>query len=204
MDSLVQFARAQAVAVQVIGSIRSDQLALPTPCSEWSVHDILNHILDGNTLVQAWIRGEVPPRGPVTGDYGPDPVEVVLEKMGATWALITQQGMRSRPVTTRMGEFSVGELAEKGVADTVAHLWDLAIATGQPVGYDPELVAVVQAHFEAKLAGGPREGKPVDDEQPVPEGATAADRLAGFLGRTVPSPAMSHPAAAVSTAGAGT
>lgn len=33
------------------------------------------------------------------------------------------------------------------IADLVAHLWDLAIATGQPTDYDPELVEEVLAHY---------------------------------------------------------
>ncbi|WP_432840446.1 TIGR03086 family metal-binding protein [Dactylosporangium sp. CA-092794] len=188
MDRIAQFARAQAVAAQIVGSITDDQLLLPTPCSEWTVHDILNHILDGDLLVMAWIHGEIPPKNPRTGQFGADPKSVVLERLAACYHLVTQAGDLKRPVTTRMGSFTVEALAEKRVADLVAHLWDLAVATGQPVDYDPELVESVMAHYHAKLDGSSREGKPVAEPQPVPDGATAADRLAAFLGRSVSAP----------------
>lgn len=193
MDRIDQLNRTQTVARRIIGAITDDQLRLPTPCSEWDVRDILAHVLDGDLLTIDWINGVTPlPREQRTREFfdqflGDAPVEVVLARLAAFNELVVG-GDLDRVVTTRMGEFSVGDLAEKRIADLVAHLWDLAIATGQPVDYDPELVDSVLAHFHAKLDGKPREGAPVDEPQFVPEGATAADRLAAFLGRSVVSP----------------
>jgi uncharacterized protein (TIGR03086 family) len=84
-----------------------------------------------------------------------------------------------------MGQMSVAKLAERRIVDLVAHLWDLAVATRQPTGYDPGLVDFVETHYRARLGNRPREGAPIAEIQPVPPGATAADRLAGYLGRTV-------------------
>jgi uncharacterized protein (TIGR03086 family) len=187
VDRITQFARAQAVATQVIGSITDDQLLLPTPCSEWNVRDILNHILDGDLLVIAWIQGETPPED--RSYLGPDPQTVILERLAACYALVAAQaGDLERIITPRMGPMSVDAVAARRIDDLVAHLWDLAVATGQPVDYDPELVESVLAHYRERLDGLPREGKPVDEPQPVPDGATAADRLAAYLGRSVGAP----------------
>jgi uncharacterized protein (TIGR03086 family) len=189
MDRIAQFARAQAVATQIVGSLTDDQLLLPTPCSEWNVRDILNHILDGDLLVIAWIQGETPPEDRDTDSLGADPRTVVLDRLAACYALVASQaGDMERIVTTRMGEMSVDAVADRRIDDLVAHLWDLAIATGQPVDYDPELVESVLGSYRARLDGLPREGKPVDDPQPVPDGATAADRLAAYLGRPISAP----------------
>jgi uncharacterized protein (TIGR03086 family) len=190
VDRIAQFARAQAVATQIIGSITDEQLTLPTPCTEWNVRDILNHVLDGDLLVIAWLQGETPPWGrDVNHLGGTDPqavVPLVLEWLAACYALAAAEaGDLERVLTPRMGPMSVDAVVARRVDDLVAHLWDLAIVTGQPVDYDPELVESVLAHYHERLDGMPREGKPVAEPQPVPEGATAADRLAAYLGRPV-------------------
>lgn len=188
MDRITQFARAQAAATQIIGSVTDEQLTLPTPCSEWNVRDILNHVLDGDLLVIAWIQGETPPWGRGVDHLGTDshPQTVVLEKLAACYALATAEaGDLERVLTPRMGPMSVDAVVARRIDDLVAHLWDLAIATGQAVDYDPELVESVLAHYHERLDGMPREGKPVAEPQPVPEGATAADRLAAYLGRSI-------------------
>jgi uncharacterized protein (TIGR03086 family) len=196
VDRITQFARAQAVATQIIGSITDGQLTLPTPCSEWNVRDILNHVLDGDLLVMAWIQGDTPPWGrDVDHLAGTGPhavVPLVLERLAACYALVAAQaGNLDRIITPRMGEMSIDVLAERRIGDLVAHLWDLAIATGQPVDYDPELVESVVPYYRAKLDGAPREGKPVAEPQPVPDGATEADWLAAYLGRSVGAPITS-------------
>jgi uncharacterized protein (TIGR03086 family) len=196
MDRMDQFNRAQAVATRIIGSISDDQLHLPTPCSEWDVRDVLAHVLDGDLLTIDWIKGETPlPREQRTsaffdGFLGSEPQAAVLERLATCHDLVASDDP-DRMLSTRMGPFSVADMAEKRIADLVAHLWDLAVATGQPVDYDPELVESVLAHYHAKLDGKPREGAPVAEQQTVPEGATAADRLAAFLGRSVVTPSAS-------------
>jgi uncharacterized protein (TIGR03086 family) len=65
------------------------------------------------------------------------------------------------------------------------HAWDLAHATGQPTDLDPELAGRVLAWSRAALDGVPRDGTPFADECPVPPGATQADALAAYLGRSV-------------------
>jgi uncharacterized protein (TIGR03086 family) len=191
VDRITQFARAQAVARHIIDSITDEQLALPTPCSEWDVRDILNHVLDGDLLVIAWLKGETPSWGRNPDHLGddPHPQAVVLDRLAECYDLIAgQAGDLERIVTTRMAAMSVDALAERRIGDLVAHLWDLAVATSQPVDYDPELVETVVPYYQAKLDGKPREGAPVAEPQPVPDDATAADRLACYLGRSVGAP----------------
>jgi uncharacterized protein (TIGR03086 family) len=193
VDRITQFARAQAVAKHIIGSVTDEQLALPTPCSEWDVRDILNHVLDGDLLVIAWLKGETPSWGRNPDHLGgdPHPQAVVLDRLAECYDLVAgQAGDLERIVTTRMAPMSVDALAERRIGDLVAHLWDLAVATSHPVDYDPELVETVVPYYRAKLDGKPREGAPVAEPQPVPEGATAADRLAAYLGRSAGAPLM--------------
>jgi uncharacterized protein (TIGR03086 family) len=184
MDIMDAVDRAAMITAEIVGSISEDQFSLPTPCSEWTVRDVLNHLLLGDLLCLAWIRGETPPDRDVD-HLGADPKASVLKGLADTRAELSAPGALARTVSTRMGQMSVAKLAERRIADLVAHLWDLAVATSHPTGYDPELVDFVETHYRARLGSKPREGAPIAEIQPVPPDATAADRLAGYLGRTV-------------------
>jgi hypothetical protein len=59
------------------------------------------------------------------------------------------------------------------------------VSDGRSTAYDPELVELFAAHYRERLENRPREGAPIAEVQPVPPDATAADRLAGYLGRTL-------------------
>ncbi len=75
-------------------------------------------------------------------------------------------------------------LVQVRIVELLGHGWDLARATGQPAEYPGGLVERALAQARKGLAGPPdRPGAPFAAEVPVPAGAPAIDRLAGFLGR---------------------
>ena len=185
MDTLQAFDRAAAITDDIVGPITDEQLSLPTPCSDWNVRDVVNHLVLGDLIVTAFFLGE--PQPDRNADHvGAEPIKALAKSLAATRAELTAPGALERVVEgTFMGTTTVGDLAERRIADLVAHLWDLARATGRSTDYDAELMERVQAHYRARLDGKPREGMPIAAISPVPDDATAADRLAGFLGRTV-------------------
>ena len=89
-----------------------------------------------------------------------------------------------RKVSDQMPGSQVVGLA---ATDTFTHGWDLAKATGQDTDLNPELAEEILEGSRQAIQPAFRSeaGKPFGFEQPVAEGACAADRLAAFLGRTV-------------------
>ncbi|MDP9370240.1 MAG: hypothetical protein M3Q03_18535 [Chloroflexota bacterium] len=70
--------------------------------------------------------------------------------------------------------------------ELLIHGWDLARATGQRTDLAPDLAERSLGSWRAWFGDRPRGASGLfDPEQPVPEGAGAADRLAAFLGRRV-------------------
>ena len=72
--------------------------------------------------------------------------------------------------------------------DCFTHGWDLARAIGVDTDLDPELAAELLDTVKAMMAPsfrGADGSAAFGPELDAPEGATAADRLAAFLGRTV-------------------
>ena len=68
--------------------------------------------------------------------------------------------------------------------DLLAHGWDLAQATGQPVELPNDLAEQSLAFARVQLSTQPRTGR-FEPAQPISDDAPAIDRLAAFLGRSV-------------------
>jgi uncharacterized protein (TIGR03086 family) len=72
------------------------------------------------------------------------------------------------------------------ILENLVHGWDLARATGQPTDFPDDLAERALAAARAQLKSRPAgPNAPFAPEVPVPAGAPAIGRLAGFLGRPV-------------------
>jgi len=56
-DPISLFRRAAAVADATVSVVRPDQLGYPTPCTEWTVGQLINHMLTGNLLFVSLATG---------------------------------------------------------------------------------------------------------------------------------------------------
>ena len=155
-----------------------------TPCTEWSVRDLVNHVVAEHLWVPHLLHGEtiadVGER--YDGDVlGADPVHAWDQASAASSA--AWQALPSDDVTVHLsfGDVPAGEYAEQMLADLVVHGWDLARGAGLDESFDPAAVEHVLAYVEpqAKLwrdAG--IFGEPVEVDSADP-GA----RLLGVTGR---------------------
>jgi uncharacterized protein (TIGR03083 family) len=55
---LADLERALTATQAVVGGIQPNQWTLPTPCTELDVREVLNHLVSGNLLFAAIVRGE--------------------------------------------------------------------------------------------------------------------------------------------------
>jgi uncharacterized protein (TIGR03086 family) len=178
--------RALHQAGLVIARIEPDQSELPTPCGEWDVRALVNHIVyDARMFAETSEGRPRPPAGEdlIDGDwsaaYSSAAGELleVWQRPGATEGTITlPQG--ELPRTWRLGQQT---------ANFAVHAWDVAKATGQPTGLDPEVGRLAlewgQENLKPEFRGAPGSGKAFGPEVPVPADAEVYDRLAGFFGR---------------------
>lgn len=177
MDPLTQFGQLAAPLGGVIAGIAPDQLDAPTPCAEFSVRGVLEHMIGGATSFAAAYRGEPAPE--------PDLSDVLagfgraLTELGAA---VSSPGALDKTLATPFGEVDGAWFARYIVLDGLVHGWDLATATGQSYEPPDDLVAAVDAFARESLPGLRGEGTfsgPVDP----PEGASPIERLAAFTGR---------------------
>lgn len=178
--------RAGAMAADVIARIGPEQLSDPTPCTEWDVRAVINHMANGNLRVAAMVTGG---SGPDRSEdvLGDDPPTAFRDSLDRLCAAFDRKGVLEQAFPTPFGEGPGRLLVAMRVSELTIHTWDLAAATGQLRDLDPELVVFTDSAFRARPI--PRGGEsPIGPEQPAPSGAMAADRLAAFAGRKVPAP----------------
>jgi uncharacterized protein (TIGR03086 family) len=169
---------------KITAGIPDDALGAPTPCADYTVGDLLDHVAGASLAFRA-AAVKQPLEGAAAGDVrnlAPDwrtRIPADLDALVDAWrAADAWSGM------TRVGGIDLPGMIAGIVAldEIVIHGWDLAVATGQDAGYDgPELDAVYET-VQSFRAGG-IEGI-FGPEVAVPTDAPLLDRILGVTGRT--------------------
>ena len=166
-------------AHRVIAGVRAEQYGDKTPCEEWTVRDLLEHIIGVVSGLGAAAAGSTPERF----ELAPDPAAQFDQAAATALAAWRTPGVLDRIVDAGPGPMPGRALAAINLLDTATHTWDLATATGQASAL-PDDVAL--AALEASLATITPEIRPgrFGPEVAVAADASATDRLVAFLGRT--------------------
>ncbi len=178
MDPLEQLDLLGPVLAGVVGNITPDQLGRPTPCAEFTVRGVLDHMAGGAATFAAAFRGAAPP---------PPPDDSLAALPGALDDLVAamhEPGALDRTIHAPFGEVDGTTFARFVVFDGLVHGWDLATATGQPYEPPDVLVAEVSAFAHGTL-DGLRDGDTFAAAADAPSGATPIERLAAYTGRAV-------------------
>lgn len=176
------YRRASDRAVAVARGVRADQLELPTPCAEWSVQDLLDHLAGGTSYLASALGadaardGDAPRSGATAEDFAAG-VDACLQRLADPAALA------HRSPSPLGVEWSGGEATAGTFMDVLVHTWDLARATGQDDRLDPELVDACVAIFLPDMPERGRAAGIVGPAVVVPEAASPQDRLLGAMGR---------------------
>jgi uncharacterized protein (TIGR03086 family) len=153
--------RARDHALPVIANITDDDLAKPTPCSDYDVRALLDHLLHVVVEFQKLAAKQDAdfshtPTYPDWRAQYPAETAKLVEAWGQPGADEGIAGNMQLPATV------VGSMA---LLDLTVHVWDLARATGQSYTTDPEVVGALDA-LVGQMGPTAREmkvfGEPVD------------------------------------------
>jgi len=181
-----QLSIALEAAERVLLAVRDDQWTNPTPCTDWQVRDVVNHMVVGNDLFARIVRGEVrPAANRAMPGSGPDFLSAFRESAAALLGAFRQPGVLDRTVTVPAGTVPGVVALRLRVVEMLVHGWDVARATGAPASFPDDLAEQALAFSRGKLPDVPAGRTPFAPPQPVAEDAPAIDRLAALLGRPV-------------------
>ena len=170
--------------IPILGRVQASQMTSATPCTEWTVQQLIKH----NLLVAEWVHNIF------TGGEGADPfaVDGDLPEEGAqaAFAAVTDKvlraikapGMLEKVITTPFGDMPAGNFLMFPFGDILIHKWDLAKPTGQDTAMDSSMADACFQVISPMLQGN-REGGFFGPEVVVPIDASSRDKLLGLAGR---------------------
>jgi uncharacterized protein (TIGR03086 family) len=163
----------------------ADDLSRPTPCSDWDVRALVQHVVNELAWIAPLAEGKTiaDVGDALDGDLlGTDPLAAFHHHSRLAHEAIDQPGALERTVHLSFGDFSGEYYANQVGADVLVHSWDLARALGLDDTLPEDSVAWAIPYWEATLA----EFGPTDyfaSPLPVPDGADAQTRLLAAVGR---------------------
>jgi uncharacterized protein (TIGR03086 family) len=172
LDPVALFERAATNAVALAEGVRTEQRHEPTPCAEWDVDALLDHMVAGT----GYLLGALGLEG-TTGATYRDAVARCVDALRQPGAL---EGTCMSPAGFA---WSIGEATAGTAMDQLVHTWDLAVAIGADRRLDPELAETCIAMFVPQMPDVGRAAGFVGPEVAVPADASAQDRLLGAMGR---------------------
>ncbi|MEU0816592.1 TIGR03086 family metal-binding protein [Streptomyces mirabilis] len=178
--------RAHTYLSEVAAAVPERAWGSPTPCSEWTVRQVLNHARLDQQAYGAAITG--------TGWPDSDPfrpadaldadAQAALEKaLRGVADAYAQLSADSPEVATPLGPLPFPLAAAAAAMDAAVHAWDIAVATGQDAPLEEELAEGIRLAAD-RLADHLRDAYGVfAAARAVPATAGRAEALLAFLGR---------------------
>ena len=168
------------------GGVTASQFSASTPCTEWTVQNLLNHNINVQTFLHATLTGKTFDPASMMQVDGPLPqegAEAALKSITDS-VISAAKGMDlSTIVTTPFGEMPAGHFIMVPMLDMVVHRWDLASATNQNNAIDSSIAEICLGVLSPEAVEGGRKMGAFGPEVVIPTTASAGDRLLGLVGR---------------------
>jgi uncharacterized protein (TIGR03086 family) len=176
-DELASAEAALGALRHVLHPISRDELSKSTPCSEYDVMQLTDHLMNSITLLGGAAGAELPERN------SEDSVERQI--VGAARPALDAWHRRGLTDTVTIGTdeipatFAVSILS----VEFLVHGWDYATATTHPIDVAESLADYVLGLAHKVITPQGRATVGFDDPVAVPDDAPALDRLIAFTGR---------------------
>jgi uncharacterized protein (TIGR03086 family) len=166
-----------AVLQPILRNLTADDRPKPTPCTEFTCHDLAEHLFGSLTGLGAMAGATVvnPEEGSLENR-----VSVMTAQVIDAWRTVDLDGTVPGPGGAELpASFAASILP----LELLLHAWDFAQGSGQQLHVSDELVAYVRSLAETVVPAVRGGGSFADEVSPA-EGAGPVERLAAFAGRT--------------------
>jgi uncharacterized protein (TIGR03086 family) len=180
-----EMAASAAEAARVVCGVSPDKLSAATPCADWDLRALLNHMILWTAYsAERRARDEQVPNELMSKDFVAEPgyaadYAAQLDKAVAAWSDPTAWQRNLNVMGTPSPAADVAALL---IAETVLHSWDAAKASGQDYACRDDVAGAVLTAVEAN-AELFRQYQGFADSIPVPASASVLDRALGLSGR---------------------
>jgi uncharacterized protein (TIGR03086 family) len=174
MTAVTDFADVALEVRRLIESFDEKEWSSPTPCDEWDVRAVVDHLLDVQRAFRVTMTGEAQQ---ITSSFEDN--TTVLS------AAFEQEGALERTVTTRLGHILGRTALDILTMEHLIHGWDLGRATGNVPAFADSVTERILGFCEVMSPQLPPHLRNFKDPQPVADNAPVIDRLAAMSGRTV-------------------
>jgi uncharacterized protein (TIGR03086 family) len=165
--------------------VEPDDWRRPTPCSEWDVRALVNHVVGANIRYQLLLHGVPTEQVEATrtvDHLGDDALVSFVATADAVVACFREDGALERIVHHGTGDRTGRELLSMRILDAAVHGWDLARAIGADETLNDDVVGFLLA-YTADLDLGAQQRAFALADTDVPRNAPSQDQLLHRLGR---------------------
>jgi uncharacterized protein (TIGR03086 family) len=189
LSARAAYGRGVATFDTVIRQVRSDQWTNPTPCAEWDVRALVNHVVGEDRWVPPLVAGltiaEV--GDTLAGDLLGDDPQVAWDKARQEAEQAVGAAPDDQTVDLSAGPTTLAEYLWQLAADHLIHAWDLAVASGVDLVFDDDLAAAIENWFTT-WEDRYRQSGAIGPRIPAPEGVSRQHRLLAAFGRDIAHP----------------
>lgn len=182
-------AEAVRESVDVVAQATAADLARPTPCTDWTLHGLLTHMVAQHHGFAAASTGDGDLARWQLRPLGEDPIATYRTASHQVLAAFAADGVLDRVFP--LPEFKIGSPfpARQAISfhflDYVVHSWDVARTLGLTVHFDPTLLDVALRVAEAVPTGDARLAPAAAFAPRIATSLTSSlDRILALLGRS--------------------
>jgi uncharacterized protein (TIGR03086 family) len=185
MNLHAEMTDAADAAARTVANVDASQFGRPTPCTEWDVRTLLNHLIVWTSYsLEARANGESVGQDVIDRDFAADAgfaaaYRARLDRALTAWA---DPATWERSLDVMGSPMPSADVAALSISEMVLHGWDLAAATGQAYTVSEPAAAAAMRAVEAN-AELFRQYKGFAEPVEVPPAASALDRVLALSGR---------------------
>ncbi len=171
----------------VIGCVAADNADRPTPCADWNVLQLAQHLIAVLDRAAAGPTDQDIPEMPILADVAierlVDAAHTSATRLHENW---TDDSTLDQMIEVPWGTFPGAAVIGVYAGETLVHTWDLAVSIGVDLNWPTQDVNV---HFEMSKIGIPEsprdEFMPFDPVVRPGDDAPMIEHLVGWQGRQV-------------------
>jgi uncharacterized protein (TIGR03086 family) len=178
------FDSAIIIAGDVVKLVRPEDMHKPTPCTEWDVQALLNHMLYELAWVPELCANKTAEEvgDALEGDLVAGDVQHSWHAYAETARQSAEQTPPERVVHLSSGNVPASNYLDEVAGDIIVHTWDLARGIGRPFHIDEDVAKTIYKLTHSKIPVWREKGL-IGPELPVAAGASAETKLLAMFGR---------------------